>query len=221
MQHLTEIFRRIRDAKLRLHPKKCVFAVERINYLEHILSPHGVAVDPEKVEVVRSYPRPTNVKEVRSVLGFFGYYRRFVKDFSKTAAPLHNLLRKEQDFVWTDECESAFQRLRSALISTPILAYPDMNKPFILTTDASTSAIGYILSQIGDDGKEHPVYFGGRALRSSEKNWSISEIEALSLVEAIKEYHHYLSHRKFTVFTDHTSLTWLQSIQQNNGSLLR
>ena len=96
-----------------------------------------------------------------------------------------------------------------------------MTKPFIITSDASTSAIGYVLSQLDDQGREHPIAFNGRSLRGSEKNWGITELEGLALVEAIKEYHPFLNHQRFTVYTDHISLTWLQSLKSNNGRLYR
>ena len=223
-QHLTqlqEVFDRLMAAKLKLHPSKCSFARHSVKFLGHVISPEGIAVDEDKVKVVRTYPTPRTVRDVRAWLGYSGYYRRFVKGYSKIAAPLHELLKKENEFNWTKQCDDAFEQLRQALMTAPVLAFPDMSKEFILNTDASTEAIGFVLSQIGDDNLEHPIAYNGRALRGSEKNWSITELEALALVVAIKEFHPYLAMRRFTVYTDHISLSWLREIKQHNGRLLR
>ena len=160
-------------------------------------------------EVIKNYPVPKSVKDVRSFLGYVGYYRKFVKNFAAIASPLHALLKKENIFQWTEECQDAFEKLRTAMTMTPVLMYADMSKPFILTTDASTSAIGYVLSQIGEDGQEPPIACNGRALRTNEQQWCVSELEGLALVEAVKEYHAFLSNNRFTLYTDHVSLTWL------------
>ena len=102
-----------------------------------------------------------------------------MKNFAAIASPLHALLKKENTFQWTKECQDAFEKLRTAMTMTPVLMYADMSKPFILTTDASTSAIGYVLSQIGEDGQEHPIACNGRALRTNEQQWCVSELEGL------------------------------------------
>ena len=219
--HLQTVFDRLRGANLRLHPKKCNFALERLVYIGHVLSKDGISVDESKIDVVRSYPRPKSLKDVRSVLGFFGYYRRFVKGFSLLAAPLYALLKKDVNFSWSDDCEQAFQSLKTAMTTTPVLAFADLNKEFIVTTDASAIAIGWVLSQIGDDGKEHPIAFSGRSTRPTERAWSTTDLECLALCEAIKEYHAFLSHRQFTVYTDHISLTWLQTLKASTGRLFR
>ena len=117
----------------------------------HRISADGIEVDESKISVIKNWPTPKNIKEVRQFQGFCNYYRRFVQGYSKISHPLHSLLKKDQIFNWTDECENAFQTLKIALTSTPLLAFPDINKPFIFTTDASTTAIGYILSQKDDN----------------------------------------------------------------------
>ena len=221
LEHLQAVFDRLRGARLKLHPKKCNFALTEVMYLGHVLTTKGVKVDEKKIEVIKNYPIPKSVKDVRSFLGYVGYYRKFVKNFAAIASPLHALLKKENNFQWTKECQDAFEKLRTAMTTTPVLMYADMSKPFILTTDASTSAIGYVLSQIGEDGQEHPIACNGRALRTNEQQWCVSELEGLALVEAVKEYHAFLSNNKFILYTDHVSLTWLQQIKAKNGRLLR
>ena len=221
LSHLQTVFNRLRDANLRLHPKKCNFVVPEILYLGHIISPAGIAVDPSKIEILKTYPPPRNVKQVRSFLGYCSYYRRFVKNFAQIAQPLNSLLHKGKVFHWTDACQQAFEKLRTAMYTTPILAYADMNKQFILSTDASSTGLGYVLSQIDDKHGERPLACGGRALRDSEKNWSTTELEGLALVEAVREFHYYLANQKFLVYSDHISLSWLKEIKHRNGRLFR
>lgn len=218
---LQEVFDRLRSARLRLHPKKCQFAVPQVVYLGHVLSETGVAVDQSKVAAVKDWPVPKSVKDVRAFLGYCNYYRKFVKGFANIAAPLNNLLKKDQPFEWTQACQKSFEDLRVAMTTTPVLAYADMSQPFSLTTDASTTAIGYVLSQLDSQGREHPIAFGGRALRAAEKRWSATDIEGLALAEGIKEYHAFLSNKPFTVYTDHISLKWIQSTKNAHGRLYR
>ena len=210
---LQEVFNRFRAAKLRIKASKCHWSVNKILFLGHVFQPEGVSSDPKKLEIVRNYPRPTTVKGVKSFLGLSGYYRKMVRGFAQIASPLRQLLRKDQPFTWGEEQEQSFQKLKDALCSEPVmLALPDLNKPFILTTDASTKAISYILSQITDKG-ERVVSYGGRGLRANESKWSVTEIEALAIIEGVKEYNVYLKARPFTIVTDHVSLSYINKMK--------
>ena len=186
----------------------------------HIITKEGVKTDRSKVEAVQGFPVPTNEQEVRSFIGLCTYYRRFVKGFANIAGPLHALQRKDTEFIWTQECQKAFATLKSALTSAPCLEFPDMSQPFILTTDASGHALGYVLSQKDRKGYEHPIAFGGRSLRPLERKWSISERECLAIIQGIKEYHTYLADTTFTVVTDHSCLQWLKSIKVDSTRAL-
>ena len=141
IEHLSAIFDRLRSANLKLNPKKCYFAREEVTYLGHTISSEGIRVDQEKVKAVLDFPRPKSAKEVRSYLGLCSYYRRFIKDFAKIANPLNAVLKKDVKFKWTETCENSFITLKEKLTSAPVLAYPDMNKQFILTSDASGSCL--------------------------------------------------------------------------------
>ena len=154
-------------------------------------------------------------------LGLCNYYRKFVKGYSKITNPLNKLLAKDTQFKWTAECHDAFECLKTKLTSAPILAYPDMNQPFILTCDAGSSAIGYILSQIGKDNKEHVITYGGRALRTCEKNYTITELEFLSIIETVRQYHVYLTNQPFKIYTDHKAITYIKNIKSDNPRLIR
>ena len=141
----------------------------------------GIATDPAKLQIVRDYSTPVKVSEVRSFLGLVGYYRKFIKDFCKIAEPLTNLTRKNVPFVWNEQCSEAFKILKQKLLEPPILAYPRFDgTEFILQTDASFKGLGFILAQ-KQDGKERVISYGGRALHNAERNYSITELEALAV----------------------------------------
>ena len=226
LYHLSQVFSRLREANLTLKPEKCQFGLEKVKYLGHVLSKNGVSVDTEKTDKVRNFPIPTSQKELKSFLGLCNYYRRFVKGFAKIASPLNFLLKgnkkgKFKSGDWTDECQRAFQNLKDALISPPILGFPDMNKKFILSTDASGTAIGYILGQLNDQNQEYVIAYGGRALSKDERKWSVTDQECLAVIEGIKAYEHYLTSREFTVHTDHKALSYLLGLKDPSGRLGR
>lgn len=189
LTHLEEVFGRLSQAGLKLQPSKCVFGAPSVKYLGHVIDKEGVHVDHQKTKVVDNFPTPSNTSEVKGFLGLCNYYRRFIQGFAEIAAPLTQLLKKNSPFVWSDECNKAFLQLKHGLTTAPILAYPNMDRPFVLYTDASGSAIGYILGQIDDQNRERVIAYGGRALKDNEKKWSISERECFALVEAIRAFH--------------------------------
>jgi transposase InsO family protein len=220
VQKLKEVFERFRQARLRIHPSKCHWAVNRVRFLGHEFSPRGVEIDQSKFAIVRDFPVPKNQKQVRSFNGLTNYYRRFIKGYSQLQAPLRALLKKDAEFVWTPECQKAFEKLKEALITAPVLALPDFNRPFILTTDACTSGIAYILGQRDEGGREHPVCYGGRGLRPNEEKWTVSELEALAVVEGVKNFHCYLAGNEFECVTDHITLTYIQKMKLSNNNRL-
>ena len=129
-----------------------------------------------------------NVRQLRTVLGLFSYYRRFMKNFSKLVAPLNDLLKKDHKYEWILQYQQIFEDIKEMMTTAPILSYPNFNKPFILSTDASTSGLGAVLSQKDEEGKEHPIWFASRTLSPAEKNYNITEQEALAVVWAIKYF---------------------------------
>jgi hypothetical protein len=190
-------------------------------YLGHIISGQGVSVNPEKVEVVKSIPLPKNQHDVRAFLGLTNYYRKHVRNYANIASPLNKLLSKDVPFKWTEDCDKAFQLVKDMLTSVPILAFPNMTKPFILTCDASGSAIGYILSKKGDEGLEHVIAYGGRALKSTEKHYPITELECMSIIEGVNQFHVYLANQHLKFFTDHKAIVWLRNFKHTNNRLHR
>ena len=187
LQHLAEVISRLRKAGLRLKPKKCRFLCEEVCYLGYIISARGVSPDPGKIDKVKCFPVPRDVTQVRQFLGLASYYRRFVPQFAKIAAPIHGLLKKENASAWTPECEAAFKKLKEALTSAPVLVYPKFGHEheFVLETDASYVGLGAVLSQLQDDGKMHPIAYASRSLDPHEKNYAVTEIETLAIVWAV------------------------------------
>ncbi|TYJ52350.1 hypothetical protein B9479_007044 [Cryptococcus floricola] len=186
--------------------------------LGHSISHMGIGTLEANVAAVKTFPRPTTVKAVERWLGLCGYYRKFIPDFSTIAAPLNAL--KTSAWVWDHDCEVAFERLRSSLISAPILAHPDYSKPFILATDASRIGLGAVLSQLDDQQREHPIVYLSRTLTPAEKNYAATELECLGIVWAIKKLIPYLEGSKFTVVTDHSALQWLFDFKGTNRRIL-
>jgi hypothetical protein len=209
LEHLDMVLDRLGQAGLTAKPAKCQWALSSVKYLGNIFSEQGVEIDPDKVEAVRSYPTPKNQTEVRSFLGLTNFLKKFVKDYSHLVSPLNQLLHKDTPFLWTETHDQAFRTLRQMLIEAPILAYPNFEKTFRLTTDASGHAIGYVLSQLDELGRDHQIAYSGRALRGGEHRWTVTEQECLAVIEGIRYFKEYLTHQAFHIFTDHQALVWL------------
>ena len=220
LNHLGEVFNRLRQAGLKLKVTKCSLFQEKVCYLGHIVSSEGVSTDPSKTKKVADWPVPTTPKEVQQFLGFANYYRRFVKDFATIARPLHRLTEKNNSFQWTPECQLSFEQLRNQLVSAPILAYPDFTKEFVLDTDASDVGIGAVLSQVTEKG-ERVIAYASRALTKPERRYSVTRRELLAVVVFTQHFRPYLLGRHFELRTDHGSLVWLQNFKEPEGQLAR
>lgn len=221
LKRLQGVFERIEKHGLKLKPSKCEFFKTKVSYLGHVVSEIGIQTDPEKISALTTWPAPTNIKTLRSWLGFTGYYRRFIKDYAKIVKPLNDLLighptdkkakRKRKQVPWTWDLlqQQAFETIREKLISPPILAYADFKKPFILTTDASTDGLGSVLYQ-EQDGKERVIAYASRGLRPSERNYPAHKLEFLCLKWAVTDkFHDYLYGNTFEVRTDNNPLTYV------------
>ena len=168
---------------------------------------------------MKKFPNPTNTCEIKQYKGLCGNYRRFIPNFRTIAKPLTNLLRKNVPFVW-DEKTEAFVALKEILTTEPLLQYPDFTKPFVLTTDASSEALGAILSQ-GPIGEDLFIAYASRTRDKAERNYSSTEMELLAMVWACKQYRPYLYGKKFTIVTDHKPLTWVFIVKDPSSRLLR
>ena len=218
--HLREVFGRFREVGLKLNPKKCNLLQKRVKYLGHVVSADGIAADEDKTVTVRDWPVPKDKNQLRSYLGLCTYYRKFVKNFARIAAPLHRLTKKEERFNWTEECQQAFEELKERLVTAPVLAYPNASDLFVLDTDASSCSIGGVLSQI-QQGQEHVIAYFSRSLSSPERNYCVTRRELLAIVDSMKHFHHYLYGKHFVTRTDHAALQWLRKLKEPEGQLAR
>ena len=216
-----QVFTRLREAGLRLKPSKCQLAATQVEYLGHIVSAKGIAADPKKIEAVQQYPVPENLKKLRSFLGLASYYRRFIPNFSAVGRPLHALTKKNSPFEWTEACQASFGKLKELMTKAPLLAYADFTKPFLLETDASIEGLGAVLAQRGEDNLVHPIAYASRTLLTHERNYGISELEALGVVWAVKHFRHFLYGHKCVVYTDHIALKALLNTPHPSGKLAR
>ena len=206
LEHLRAVIGKLVEAGLKLKPTKCHFVRTELEYLSHVITREGLKTNPRLVEAVREFPVPKNLPDVRRFLGLTSYYRRFIRNFAKVASPLHYLTKKDSRWLWTLECETAFQALKEKLTTAPVVAYPNFHKEYILETDASTQGLGAVLSQVQSDEQPHPVAFASRALSRAERNYGITELETLAVVWGFSHFYHLLYGNSVTVYTDHTSV---------------
>jgi hypothetical protein len=179
-EKFERIFQRLEQANFKIQPSKCVFATYTVEYLGHILTKEGVKPDPRKIRAVGEYPTPPRrFRDVRAFIGLAGYYRRHIRNFAEIAKPLTNLIRKYVPFEWRLEQQEAFIKLKNVLSQEPLLIYPHFTQPFIVACDASTKAVGAILSETRD-GEERPVAYCSPQLNSAETKYCVTELELLA-----------------------------------------
>lgn len=217
---LEHVFERLLQANLKLKASKCIFFQKRVKFLGHIISEEGISTDPEKIKAVKEWPVLTTVKQVRSFLGLASYYRRFVAGYAKIARPLHRLCEKGTRFVWSPECQTAFETLKEALITSPMLAYPIPNQPFILDTDASQFSVGSIIAQ-EVDGKEYVIAYMSKALNRAEQSYCVTRKELLAVVVSLKHFHSYLYGQQVLLRTDNAAVSWMRNLKRPTGQTAR
>ena len=205
--HVRQVLQKLRDTELFAKAEKCEFGKSEVEFLGYVVSPGGVRMDPKKVEAVTDWPVPRSVKELQTFLGFINFYRRFIWNFAKTAAPLTNLLRQNVPFRIDSTALAAFDALKESFTSAPVLAHFQPDRQTFIETDASDFAIAAVVSQKDDTGTLRPIAFFARKLQPAELNYGIGEKELLAIVAAIKHWRPYLEGRiPFVVFSDHRNL---------------
>ncbi|KAM2115566.1 hypothetical protein ACFX1Q_023983 [Malus domestica] len=220
LHNLSLILKQCIETNLVLNWEKCHFMVKQGIVLGHIISEDGIEVDKSKIDLVRHLPSPTSVREVRSFLGHAGFYRRFIKDFSKVAQPLYRLLQKDVAFDFNEECTASFNQLKELLTTEPIIVPPDWSLPFELMCDASDYALGAILGQRKDK-RPHVICYASRTLNDTQLNYSTTEKELLAVVFALDKFRSYLIGTKVIVFTDHVALKYLLTKKDAKPRLIR
>ncbi|CAN6573275.1 unnamed protein product [Malus baccata var. baccata] len=220
LHNLCLILKRCVETNLVLNWEKCHFMVKQGIVLGHIIFENGIEVDKSKLDLVRHLPSPTSVREVRSFLSHAGFYRRFIKDFSKVAQPLCQLLQKDVAFDFNRECTTSFNQLKELLTTAPIIVPPDWRLPFELMCDASDYALGAVLGQRKDK-RPHVIYYASRTLNDAQLNYSTTEKELLVVVFALDKFRSYLIGTKVIVFIDHAALKYLLTKKDAKPRLIR
>nr|XP_040577570.1 uncharacterized protein K02A2.6-like [Lepeophtheirus salmonis] len=205
---LNEVFSRISNAGGRLKPGKCILMGEELTYLGFRISQSGRSLDPELIRPVLDFPVPASCTEVKSFLGLVQYYGHFIPHLSEEASPLHELLKKDIVFSWSEKRQVSFQNIKSAIANSPVLTHYDPSLPLVLSTDASPIGLGAVLAQL-ENGMERPVAFASRKLSKSEANYSQIDKEATGIIYGLKKFERYLIGRHFKIKTDHKPLQYI------------
>ncbi|KAF0760348.1 hypothetical protein AaE_003578, partial [Aphanomyces astaci] len=206
--HLRLVFETLRDTGLYANLSKCLFGVLKIPVLGDFVGINGCRADPAKVTVIKAWPSPSSVPELRSWMALATYLHKYSANFADLACPMTRLLGKDVPWVWSQECQVAFEAVKASLTMAPVLALPDFSRAFhFVVCDASIRAIGCCLMQRDDSGRDRPVSFQSRQLHKSEKNYPVHDLELLAMYYALKKFRIYLlGSEEFVVFTDHASL---------------
>ena len=219
LSNLRSILDRFRKYGLKLKPKKCEFFKDKVEFLGHIVSQNKLEVGSEYIDALTNWKIPTTTVEVERFLGFVNYHRNFIKDLAEIAKPLYGLTGKNK-FHWLEQHQAAFEKLRTALSTEPVLTIPNTSGEFILDCDASQFAIGGELSQI-QDGQERVIGYCSFAMTSEQQRYCTTRKELLAIIRCTRQFKHYLLGRRFTVRTDHNSLIWLCRFKEPQGQLAR
>jgi len=212
-QHVREVLRRLQLHGLFAKPEKCEFHSDSVEYLGYRLSPEGLTMSPDKIQTISDWPEPRKVKDIQSFLGFANFYRRFIFNYSNIVVPLTRLTRKDAPWVFSEDCRRAFNALKHAFTTAPILTHFIPDTPIIVETDASDYAVAGILSITCADGEIRLVAFYSRTLTAPELNYDTHDKELLAIFEAFRNWHHYLegSASPIDVVTDHKNLEYFST----------
>ena len=220
LANLEIVLNRCLEKNLVLNWEKCHFMVHKGIILGHVISNKGLEVDKAKVELISKLPPPTNVKAIRKFLGHAGFYRRFIKDFSKIAKPLYELLVKDTKFFWDGRCQQRFEELKSHLTTAPIVRAPNWQLPFEVMCDTSDFAIGVVLGQ-REDGKPYVVYYESKTLNEAQRNYTTTEKDLPAVVYGLDKFRAYLVGSFIVIFTNHSALKYLLTKQDAKVRLIR
>ncbi|GJP62222.1 hypothetical protein CLOP_g19310 [Closterium sp. NIES-67] len=210
VEHLRRVFEILRRERFYVKLSKSDFALKKVQFLGHIVSAQGVHVNPKKIEAVRTWKTPENVKELQQFLGFANYYNRFVPQYAKITAPLTNLLKKNTPCKWEPKHQEAVEQLKQALTSAPVLILPNPERDYVIKADAIDQVVGAVLMQDQGNGLQ-PIAYLSKKLYGAELNYPIHDKEALAIIIAFKTWRCNLEGRKTTVDTDHCSLKYLKT----------
>lgn len=221
MTHIEEFLTRMREVNLKLNAEKCDFFQTQITLLGFEISEHGVNPSASKIAKIQEFPRPVNETGIRAFVNLCGFYRRHIPLFADLAAPMNELLKKRNPFIWSESCEESFKSLKQALLESVTLVIPDANTKYNLYCDASEVGIGACLSAIMDNGDERPVLFLSRKLQPVETRYPVVEKELLAIVYALRKLRKYLLDREFVLFCDNSAVCYLFNKNEPSQRLQR
>ncbi len=223
VEHVKKVLRKLKEYRLYLQPEKCEFHVKETEFLGFIISDKGVSMDPKKVSTVQDWPLPKTVKDVQSFLGFANFYRKFIRNYSKTTTPLTEVTKKEKGFSWGTKQQEAFDTLKQLFLEAPMLQMYDPVRATRVETDASDYALGAILSQQCDDGKWRPVFYHSRKFSGAELNYDVHDKELLAVISAFEQWEAQLigARQQVEVFSDHQNLTSFTTTKKLNRRQVR
>ena len=214
-ERTKRVLDRMKEEDLHLKLAKCAFDQTEVEYLGLVVRDGEVLMDPTKLKAVEQWEPPKSVKTVRSFIGFCNFYRKFIPHFSAITRPLIDLTKKGVPFNWGKEQDEAFIKLKEMFLSTPVIKMPDMTKPFFIMTDTSLTASGGILMQKDSNGDLHPCAYHSATFSPVERNYNIYDRELLAVIQALKEWRHYLTgiEHPVTVIMDHKNLGYFKQPQ--------
>ena len=215
---VAEVIRRLEENDLYVKPEKCKWKVREVGFLGVVIGPDKIKMEEEKVKEVVEWPTSKCVKEVQKFLGLANYYHRFIEGFASIARPLHNMVKKDKKWDWTEKQEKAFRELKEWFTKEPVLAAPDIDKKMRIEVDASDYATGEVLSMECEDGLWRPVAFLSKSLNETEKNYEIHDKEMLAIIRELESWRHLLEEAqfKFEIWTDHKNLEYFMKAQKLN-----
>lgn len=220
-KHIKKVLKRFDKYNVTVNLEKCQFFKKEVTFLGHIISEHGIQMDPMKIKTIQNFKTPSKKKEIQSYLGFINFYRKYISKFAHTIEPLIELTKKDVKWAWNEHHEKAFNESKKAFLREVIVAFPDFSEPLYLNTDASNVAIGGELYQILPTNDHATLGFASRTLKPAETRYTTTEIETLALVYCCNKFRQYLIGHKIIVLTDHHALTFMRTCRLTNGRLTR
>ena len=221
MRRLRAIFDKLRSANMKLRPSKCKLLQTKVEYLGSVVSKDGISVANRIIDAVVNFKRPSDPKGVMRFAGLANFYREHVQNFSEIMFPLTNLTKKKVKWEWTDECEAAFQKMKTCLTTAPVRNFVDFSLPIVLACDASAVGLGSVLSNLDENGRMRLIAFGSKTLKGPELNWSTTEKELLAIFTFVRKFKHFLGGRKFIVQSDHHALKYISGAKDSTGKITR
>jgi len=215
---VAEVIRRLEENDLYVKPEKCKWKVREVEFLGVVIGPEGIKMEEEKVKGVLEWPTLKCVKDVQKFLGLANYYRRFIKEFASVARPLHDMVKKDKKWDWTERQEKAFKELKEQFTKEPVLAAPDINKKMRMEIDVSDYVIGGVLLMECEDSLWRPVAFLSKSLNKTERNYEIHDKEMLAIIRELEVWRHLLEgvQFKFEIWMNHKNLEYFMKVQKLN-----